>query len=990
MVLSLTARWRLVAVAVVLLSAWNVPADPQHDFSDEPLLASGISEHDIEMRGRYARQWKDEEETLVVVFQGGFRLDMGHRRLSASNAVVWITPRRAEDGGRKYHELTVYLSEDAEVREPGGTVTLANVLLIRGLRTYGGIVKHHDAHAPERLEQSPLVQQAIRDRALIESGVALPQGETPQVTRPDEIRTPRADRPPRLIRYRLPNIEPAETPEGERVFVATGGVYFSQDGGPDAPVLEVRAQNAVVFPMGETASLFGQGVEGERREPAESEGDEDLERLDTSDEEPVETEREKTGGALGLGAAGEQSGVSAVYLEGDVVLSLGNRFVRADRLYYDFERDRAIILDAVFRAEIPIREIPLYIRASEIRQLSAREFSAENAVVTTSEFYTPSYHVGADWVKLRDETERGSEGQAVGPIAGTYELKNATLNVEGLPLLWWPYSRGNIEASETLLRRMRTSYSGDMGMEFESSWYLFNLLGAEPPPGYDATLRMDYFSKRGPATGVNLDYERETHYGLFRSYYIHDDGEDDLGPLRRADEAPSTSERGRVLWRHRHYLPYDWEATLETAYISDPNFLEEYERSEFHEGKEQETLIYLKRAREVDAITFLANWRLLDFLTQTEHLPEVTYRRIGDTFLDPLVLYHESRIGAVRYRPDDRHFIDHPLFRNTGGTDVTFRGDVRQEAELPLKLGPFNLVPFSAVRGTIWDGQPMADGGLWRGMGVHGVRGGISFSRVFDDVHSELFDIHRIRHIIKPDFAAWWSHGTARSEEITPFDYGIETIDDFYGFMAGLRQTWQTKRGAPDRRRTVDLLTFNMEVGIFGDTDGRDDMSNGWVNSWRPENSRTRNYAAADLIYRLSDTTSLFYDINVDLNDGAVDRQNVSLAVERNPRLAYVIGTRYAGDIDMNFVGGGWNYRLSQKHITSVRTWYDIDSGDLGEISVAYIRKLPRWYIGLNFEYDRVDDDFTVSISLWPQGIPEWALGSRRFTGLATTTGIRP
>ncbi len=965
--------------------------------SDEPLLASAVADLDVELRGRYVRQWKQDDGTPVLMFNGGFRLDMGRRRLSANNAVVWITPGRTEPEGRKYYELTVYLSENAEVHEPGGTVTVDNVLLVRGLRTSGQIIKYQDAHVPESLEESPLYRQALRDRALIE-GVQLPSAEAaPGVVRPSEARRPRVERPPRVIRYRLPVVEPAQTPAGERVFVSTGRVYFSQAGGPDAPVLEIRADSAVVFPAEEMAgSFFGAEVEGEQRSAPQAD-EIPTDDAAPSDQEPPRPQREtreeeppKTPGLLGLDAAGGPASVRAVYLEGDVVLSLGSRFVRAHRLYYDFEHERALILDAVFRADIPDRGIPLYIRAAEIRQLAAGEFSAEDAVVTTSEFYTPSYHVGAERVVIRDATARDSEGRAIGPITGNYELKNATLNIEGVPLLWWPYSKGTLQESETLIRRIRTGYSGDRGAELETSWYLFNLLGVQPPEGYDATLRMDYFSRRGPATGVNLDYEREDHFGLFRGYYIHDDGEDNLGPLRKSVEKPSTKERGRVLWRHRHYLPYDWEATLEVAYISDPYFLEEYEKSEFHEGKEQETAVYLKRARDTEAITLLANWKLLDWLTQTEHVPELTYRRIGDTFLDPIVLYHESHVGAVRYLPDERHYYEFRRFNNDGRTDVTFRTGLRQEAELPLKLGPLNVVPFASFRGTYWDGQPLADGALWRGLGVYGIRGGTSFSRVYDDIESELFDIHRIRHIIKPDFAAWWGHSNTRSEYITPFDYGIETIDGFYGITAGVRQTWQTKRGPEDQRRTVDLLILNIEAGVFGDTDGRREISNGYANPYRPENSRTRNYMAGDLIYRLSDTTSLLYDFNVDLNDWSFDRHNVSLAVERSPRLAYVLGARYAGDIDMSLIGGGWNYKLTEKHITAVRCWYDVDTGDLGEVALAYIRKLPRWYIGLNFEYDNVDDDFTVSISLWPEGIPEWTLGSRRFTGLATSTGIRP
>ena len=209
--------------------------------------------------------------------------------------------------------------------------------------------------------------------------------------------------------------------------------------------------------------------------------------------------------------------------------------------------------------------------------------------------------------------------------------------------------------------------------------------------------------------------------------------------------------------------------------------------------------------------------------------------------------------------------------------------------------------------------------------------------------------------------------------------------------MLGLHQTWQTKRGSGDNRRTVDLLTFDLEAGFFGGENVQSrEISNGYVNPIRPEDSRTRNYLAGNLVYRLSDTTNLLYDFNFDLNDRSFDAHNISLAVERLPRLAYVFGLRHAGDIDMNLVGGGFNYKLTEKHIIASRAWFDIDTGQAGEVAVTYIKKLPRWYIAFNFEYDQVDDDFSLSVSLWPEGVPEWTLGSRRFTGVTTTTGIRP
>ena len=972
---------------IVLLASG--PAAAQLE-PDDPILPGAISSEPIELQARYIRQWRRPDGDLALHCTGQFELTMGLRRLSANNAIVWITPR-SDEAARRYYDLTVYLSEDALVREPGGTSTADQALLVSNLATYGELVKRQDAHSPENMESSPLFQRAERDRGLVAAAAA------GQISRPAEVAriTPRA--PQREVRFTIrKGSEPAETRDGEPVQIVSGGVYLSQSGGPDSPTLEIQADRAVIFLQSQPQRRDDSGSAAESAtDSAPAQSEVGGFRFETPSESPPEPDAADQG-ALEPPApefSVWQSTARAVYLEGDVQMVAGDRVVRAERLFYDFERERALILDAVLRAEVPQREVPLYVRAAEIRQLSTSEYSAESARVTTSEFFTPHYHVGAEKVYLRDRRTRDASGAVIDDVAATYELRDATLNINGLPFAYWPYSRGDVEQSETLLRRFRTGYSDNFGFEVQTAWHLFNLLGAQPPAGVDATLHLDYFGDRGPAAGVDFDYESTDNFGLFRSYYISDQGEDNLGPLR--DNEPDTENRGRLLWRHRHYLPNDWELTLEFAYASDPGFLEEYEKSEWFEGKDQETVVYLKRAGELDAVTLLANWRLLDFVTQTEHLPDLTYRRIGDTFLDPLVTYHESRVGAVRYRTSGEditaaEWIERLRIPNDQSTDTTFRADARQEAELPIKLPGGNLVPFSTVRGSYWDSAPTRSGGLWRGIGIYGVRGSSTFSRIFDDVRSELFDINRARHIIKPKFVAWWAHSNARSELITPFDEGVETIDDFYGAMIGVDQTLQTKRGAPGRERTVDLLTLNLEAGFFGKQQQELEQAVGYVNPLRPEDSRTRNYAAGEFTWRVSDTTALLYDFNIDLNDREFDRHDLSFAVERSPRTSYVFGWRSSHDAELGFVGGGFNYRYSEKHIGALRYWHDIDRNALGELSITYIRKLPRWYMAVTLEIDEVFDDTRLSISLWPEGLPEWTLGSRRFTGLATSTGIRP
>ena len=250
-------RWRRVvwpAFVVAFLSGTTLShAQARYDLSDEPLTATAISEQDITLQARYVRQWRQDDGTLALLFQGGFQLSIGQRQLSARDAVVWITSRRTEQG-RPFHELTIYLAENAEVREPVGTVTTDNVLLVRGVRTFGQLIKQQDAHVPDPVETHPLYQQALRDRALIEQGEPSEADVRPDIARPAEARRPRSPRSPRRIYFRLPNVEPVQTPSGEKAFVATGRVYLAQEGGPDAAWWRFRRTMPSCFQWKTTSS----------------------------------------------------------------------------------------------------------------------------------------------------------------------------------------------------------------------------------------------------------------------------------------------------------------------------------------------------------------------------------------------------------------------------------------------------------------------------------------------------------------------------------------------------------------------------------------------------------------------------------------------------------------------------------------------------------------------------------------------------------------
>ncbi len=952
----------------------------------ELLLPPGIGDANLELYGKYAHLWQATDGSQVVEIIGDFDARMGRHRLTSRDAVIWF--RTVQWNDRRYYDIEVFLWQNAEVTQPTGTVETGEALIVT-LRTFGRLLLNIDSQSRTDDSDSELYREASAARRLLDylPAETAEQSETPVLVSPS-IEQLRMMRPKihKKVSYRADQIL-HEQIEGASVVITYGNVYLSQ-GAPalSAEYLELRADAAVIYVRGENVGAAIPGMVDESRDKTRREKPADIEKpveeVEPQDE-PKLTGRDTTD------RESVEQWVSAVYLEGDVVLSRGQRMIRAERLFYDFDNERALILDVVTRAMEPARSLPIYIRAETIRQLTATKYQASRAQFSTSEFHTPHVAIGAREIEFEDLTPRNEKGDIVGVLAGKYVARDTTMNIEGVPISYWPYSTGSFSADRQAFRRAMFGYNSNLGGRFETQWHLFNLLGLEAPEGYDATLKTDYYTRRGPAAGIDLDYQQDDYIGLFRSYLLHDSGDDRLGPRRGG--TPDHEFRGRALWRHRQFLPQGWELSLEGSYLSDDQFLEFWERQEFENAKEQETLLRLLKRQENWQYSVMTNWRINEFETQTEHLPDNRFTLIGEPVGDFFTFYSDNRAGVVRYRRDEREiFNTQDRFDNLGYTGSVFRGDTRQEAQLPLPdLGPLKITPFVSVRGTAWDDSPRSQGGggTSRVMIDYGVQANVIASRVYEDVQSELFDLNRIRHVVKGDVTAFNAHANKKPIEITPFDSGIEDVADFGGVVMGLRQRWQTKRGGPGRWRTVDWITLDLEAGFFRNSQPNENTHGDFIYA-RPEDSISSNFIAANFQYRISDTTMVVYDGVYDVNRDQAGTSALSVAVEREPRLSYFVGWRYIHDTNNNLVAGGINYKLSEKHTVAFRETYDIDIGRNHSTQIVYIRKWPRFYTAIAFDVDRTIENTGINFSLWPEGAPQFGFGSKRYTGLTDSVGI--
>ncbi|NQU76301.1 MAG: LPS assembly protein LptD, partial [Planctomycetes bacterium] len=738
--------------------------------------------------------------------------------------------------------------------------------------------------------------------------------------------------PPVLIRFHADETRSvelvSEAARGQRVVICKGNVYVSRGEPGGAAFMEMRADAAVLFTAGSQIPPGGGG------------GD--------------------------LADRPGRQRVYGAYLEGDVIVTAGERSMRSSRLYYDFTDDRGIILDAVVRIVQAARNIPIIIRASEARQLSRREVSFRNGRISTSEFHTPSYHIGAASGYLADTTPYDAKGEPLAESSFSLKAHHSTFNIGGVLFFYWPLYVADAERADLPLSRVQLGNSGRFGFGVESDWHLFRVLGLIAPQGVSGILNLDAFEK-ATAIGADVEYDRQSSSGLLIGYAVKSHERDDDFAEDR-ENIPAPADRGRFLWRHKQFLPDDWQIQAELSYLSDRNFLERYYRDEYYTGKDQDTLLYAKKQRDNWAITGLVQGRLNDFTSTTEAMPDVGLHLIGQPLADgALTFTGQTQTGLVRFRADN----EDPLVQSTG---TTFQHKTRAELTAPMHFGPVNVAPYALGMISEWCELGEDNDTTWL-TGGGGVRANMHIWRVYEGAHSRLLDIDRLRHVITPEAVAVALGLSDQTEPVA-----------FQAVKIGVKQRWQTYRGSQAERRVVDFARMNVWGLFFNETRPPDRPADGRLFFDRPEESITRNALNGDFAVNFSDTTVLMGDMNYDLNDREIGLANLGLAVQRDPRLRYYLGMRYTDDLNSWVGTAGFNYEINRKYRLGVFQQYDFDfdGGENLVTRISIIRKLPRWFAGITLAFDRATGATSVMLTLWPEGAPEFRIGGIGLGELAT------
>jgi hypothetical protein len=254
-----------------------------------------------------------------------------------------------------------------------------------------------------------------------------------------------------------------------------------------------------------------------------------------------------------------------------------------------------------------------------------------------------------------------------------------------------------------------------------------------------------------------------------------------------------------------------------------------------------------------------------------------------------------------------------------------------------------------------------------------GLRLTTDFWKVDDTVQSDLLDLHRLRHIVEPELNLFTSAQTTPQSDVYIYDQPVDAINAVSAVQLALNQRWQTQRGGPDRWRSVDVFTLDVQGNLFlqkPPTEERNPVAfRGIYFESLPEASVPRDGVNADASWRLSDTTAVLADAEYNADYNRLATASLGLAVQRDVRVGYYLGDRYIDELHSNIITASLNYELSSKYFMAVSQSFDFGVNHSVGSSLYVVRHFDRLFVAFVLSYDEVAHQSGVSLNLWPEGL---------------------
>jgi len=988
------SKTRWLACRLVLVALWLGYINSAGAEVTNWTPADGANAKPIVVSGDDVASWTENGER-VVLLQGNAGVEQGSTRIHAKQIYLRIDV----DGYARFNRYALKLVAEGNVELVDSKGRKNADFVISEMQTREEvriesrnkkIVKHQPIddvfiqRALAKLPQSPIQQVGTRTsnqtpaipqppaQPPVAMGPVLPSGSPPVGAAASRILNinPRTSAPFQVAAFQMPN--------GEQVIVVTGGVLLTIRNIGAMGLIDIEADQLVFW--------------------TRSDSNNTLEKLRSAD--------------------GLSSSEQEFFLSGDVQIrnrtGPQERILRAEQVYYDVRRNVAVARNADLELKDPKLPERLHLQAEELHQLGPKKFEADNAAVSASRMPSdPGLKVLLSHATLEDrEYERRTlfgiplyDPVTGAPQKGSEKLvrgENAVLQLEGVPVFYLPVLQG--DANEPLGPLQTLTFRQDrvFGTQILTTFNMYNLLGVDPVPGTRWTLEADYLSDRGPALGTDFQYAGKDLFGLpgpfvgkVKLFGIYDTGVDILGGGRgENDDHPIW--RGRVLAQHQQKFWDNFTYQGQLALISDKNFVEQYYKMEWDTGLNQEWYSYLKWQSGNYAATGLVMPNVRDWLTADIWLPKAEGQALGLSFLDLFTYNVRGSAGYGRLRPTT---VPPPALLSTEQNNTTGRFDVFQDLSLPFYLGPVKVVPYAVLDLTSYTNDLNGDT-TGRVYGGGGVRASIPFTRLYPDVHSDLFNLCGINHKI----VVSGNYFNAQSNEpytifaeldrlnddatdqalrdITPqqpalnpangvalqtspifnpqlyairrlVDNRVDTLDDIQVLQGDIRQRWQTKRGYPGMQHVVDYFTLDLSGSYFPNRD-RDNFGKDFA------------FLEYNALWNIGDRTALESTGYYDPFDQGARVFTIGAYLNRPDRTNYFVGFRTIDPVDSRALTGAITYIISPKYALTGASTYDFGTNLSLSNSLVITRMGSDLTVSFGFTYNALVNNFGFTLEVVP------------------------
>ena len=554
----------------------------------------------------------------------------------------------------------------------------------------------------------------------------------------------------------------------------------------------------------------------------------------------------------------------------------------------------------------------------------------------------------------------------------------------GVPFFYWPYFWKDLHNHYGF--RFEPGYRSRWGAYLLTT-YKMRLWRADDDNWVDSRTHFDMRYKRGLAVGETINWYSSsigdgwaTAYGLSDKYdKLERDGVEDKSRYRfRLNHDLPVSESGRVL--------------VQGLYLSDPRVLRDFFEDEHEEMPQPENYVTYTHTSDAYLAGLGANFRLNDFYTQVERLPEawvnVNQREIASTGF-----YYESENSAAFLR---KVFNED---KNPNADDLAYdagRLDTFHTLSYPLKIAGFlSVVPAVSWRGTYYSKtreQVVSDEitmlEVTNGVGqvfsypvTNSITTNVESDADFRSIPSfgleTSFKTYGMwedeqgapwRHVIEP-YAnyTYIPEPNLLPEDIYPFD-AIDEIDFQHTVRLGVRNRWQTKD--PTVGPGGQIVRKNVREFMFVDTYGD-------VRIEPEEEEETLSALHLDTEFRPATWFRFRNEITYDNDESEVSRIT-SLLQLNHPRIRSTAEYVYRVDSNSLIMGEvAWKATSLLEFCGFGR--YDFEDGMVekvgGYLQFNYdcigIRFLGAVYPGYTrSDGIREEDDYRFTVSIWENHFP--------------------